>query len=280
MDCVPLEREVYFVMKSFEDISDNLKKTISSHPFLSSEESISLFRIMHDASDCKKAIEARDRLICCNLGLALKWARYYYINYAQNPSYCVSLGDLFGETNIALVKAVDSFDVSKNITFATYASKVINNHILHILQDFRLIRIPKGQYMYLSKLRNLLEQYGARVSDKTLAQQLKVKTSYVKRLKCALFCERKEVEDIDIFLNGIAEREKETAVDCDPELMEEVIQSLKKKNQKVVRLFFFEGKPRSEIATICRLSRSRIGQILKLSLKTMRRKIERKTLTK
>lgn len=67
--------------------------------------------------------EARERLILHNLRLVAHIVRKYY-----SSSRCAE--DLVSVGTIGLVKAVDSFDVSKGARFATYAARCIQNAIL------------------------------------------------------------------------------------------------------------------------------------------------------
>ena len=71
---------------------------------------------------------ARDQLILENMGLI--WSivkRFLNRGYEQE--------DLFQVGSIGLIKAVDSFKPDKNIKFATYAAKCIDNEILMMLRS-------------------------------------------------------------------------------------------------------------------------------------------------
>ena len=67
--------------------------------------------------------EYRDKLIIGNYGLVIHIA-LKYVNSEFELEDLVSIG------KIGLIKAVDHFDYTKSITFATYASRCINNEIL------------------------------------------------------------------------------------------------------------------------------------------------------
>lgn len=74
---------------------------------------------------------ARDKLIERNLRLVVYIARKF-----DNTG--VDLDDLISVGSIGLIKAVNSFDLSKNIKLATYASRCIENEILMHLR--RVVR--------------------------------------------------------------------------------------------------------------------------------------------
>lgn len=68
-------------------------------------------------------IEAKNKLVEHNLRLVAHIIKKYYSNYADQD-------DLISIGTIGLMKAVNSFDDSKGIKLATYASKCIENEIL------------------------------------------------------------------------------------------------------------------------------------------------------
>lgn len=67
---------------------------------------------------------AREKVIKHNIRLVLYIVTNKFINVLFDKKELVSIGSL------GLIKAVDTFDVSKNYKFSTYASRCINNEIL------------------------------------------------------------------------------------------------------------------------------------------------------
>ena len=89
-------------------------------PTLSREETDALLKKSLNGDD-----QARERLIACNYKLVMKIVK----KYAQaNTDY----DDFFSDGIIGLIKAIDSFDLSKvgQIAFSSYASICIRNEIL------------------------------------------------------------------------------------------------------------------------------------------------------
>ncbi|MEG2039418.1 MAG: sigma-70 family RNA polymerase sigma factor [Oscillospiraceae bacterium] len=81
-----------------------------------------------DEMECLEKIqagdqEAKDTLIEHNLRLVAHIIKKYYSSYKEQD-------DLISIGTIGLIKAVSSFDCSKNIRFATYASRCIENAML------------------------------------------------------------------------------------------------------------------------------------------------------
>ena len=90
---------------------------------LTSEETTQLFMQMAGGSK-----EARDKLIIHNLCLV------YYEVINKFGSYSCDKDDLISIGSIGLLKAIDSFDISKGFKFCTYACKCIDNEIFLFLR--------------------------------------------------------------------------------------------------------------------------------------------------
>lgn len=87
-------------------------------PPLSNEEETACFERAR-----KGDMAARERLIEHNLRLVAHIVKKYY-STAKNQEDLVSIG------TVGLIKAIDSFDISKGAKFTTYASKCLQNAIL------------------------------------------------------------------------------------------------------------------------------------------------------
>lgn len=98
-----------------------LLRTSDTHTFpppLSKEEERELFLKAH-----KGDIASRNRLVEHNLRLVAHIVKKYY-STASDQEDLISVG------TVGLIKAIDSFDVTKGAQFATYAGKCLQNEIL------------------------------------------------------------------------------------------------------------------------------------------------------
>lgn len=93
---------------------------------LSKRETYELFDKMNNGS-----IEARDKIITHNIRLVIYQVTTKFKDVDYEKKDLVSVG------NIGLIKAVNTFDISKNFTFATYATKCINNEIILFLKKLK-----------------------------------------------------------------------------------------------------------------------------------------------
>ena len=91
-------------------------------PLNANEERSYLMRCM--AGD----MEARDMLIERNLRLVA----YIVKKYSAKES---DIEDMISIGTIGLIKAIDSFDISKGIRLATYASRCIDNELLMLMRN-------------------------------------------------------------------------------------------------------------------------------------------------
>ena len=75
--------------------------------------------------------EARDKLITHNIRLVLYEVSNKFLNVDYDKKDLVSIG------NIGLLKAIDTYDVSKGFEFAAYAARCIDNEILMFLRKLK-----------------------------------------------------------------------------------------------------------------------------------------------
>ena len=113
------------------DLSENLLRFIGGgevlpQPYSTEEES----KMLEKLSSGEKQV--RDDLVEHNLRLVVYIARRF-----ENTG--VDLDDLISVGTIGLIKAVNSFNLDKNIKLATYASRCIENEILmHLRRTVKL----------------------------------------------------------------------------------------------------------------------------------------------
>ena len=83
-------------------------------------------------------LEARKKLIEHNLRLVAHIIKKYN-NMEQDPEDLISIG------TIGLIKAVDTYDISKGIKLVTYASRCIENAILSQMRLWFRINPPRAE---------------------------------------------------------------------------------------------------------------------------------------
>jgi RNA polymerase primary sigma factor len=114
---------------------------IKDSPLLEFEEELELSRRI-----MKGDLDARQRLVECNLRLVVKIARQFL-------SSGVGLLDLVQEGNLGLLHAVSKYDYRKEVRFSTYASWWIKQSISRAISNKRRsIRLPHRKEDVLKKV--------------------------------------------------------------------------------------------------------------------------------
>jgi|TARA_Y100000034_G_C6881089_1_gene403748 RNA polymerase primary sigma factor len=150
----------------FKDIGRNSK-------LLTRAEEVELSKLIE-----KGDVQARNRMIECNLRLAVSIAKKYYRGGTN-------LADLIQESNIGLMKAVDRFDWRRGFKFSTYACWWIKQSVTrHLSTHGNTVRIPAHANGLLNKIRYVSlayeEEFRCSPSHAELADLLNVSESMVK----------------------------------------------------------------------------------------------------
>ena len=118
------------------------------HRLLSREEEVILAKGV-EAGDRG----ARDKLIRCNMRLALSIAKKF------QASGC-DIDDLIQESSIGLMKAVDKFDWRRGFKFSTYATWWIRQAVMrHVNHSRGLIKVPTHALSLLQKINREKQDY-------------------------------------------------------------------------------------------------------------------------
>lgn len=125
-------RDIYLTMLKFFGVDENTIFYIAGAdtlpaPLTQDEEQVLLEKLM------KKDVEAKNILIERNLRLVVYIAKKF-----ENSG--INIEDLISIGTIGLMKAINSYDLEKNIKLATYASRCIENEILMFLRKNNKIK--------------------------------------------------------------------------------------------------------------------------------------------
>lgn len=147
-------------------------------------------------------IAAREFLVEKNLGLVKSIANKRLKEVLSRDS-SVEFGDLVSEGALGLIKAIESFDYSREIAFSTFASHHINGEIKRFLDNNGHIRVPVGFRSLYNKYKRMIkegEKTGEEITDEEIMKKLGIEQGAFDRLiKSIPIIEGRVVRDGSLF---------------------------------------------------------------------------------
>ena len=290
---------------SIEDPVRMYLKEIGKVPLLSAEEEITLAKQMEAGMEAQEKLDdesnsfddaelqelnsliatgeyAKKKLAEANLRLVVSIAKRYV---GRGMLFL----DLIQEGNLGLIKAVEKFDYSKGYKFSTYATWWIRQAITRAIADqARTIRIPVHMVETINKLirvsRQLLQELGREATPDEIAKEMKMPVEKVREiLKISqepVSLETPIGEEEDSHLGDFIQDEnvpvpaEAAAFTLLKEQLEEVLETLTEREQKVLKLRFGleDGRARTleEVGKEFNVTRERIRQIEAKALRKLR----------
>lgn len=132
-----------------------IEQHVQSHKVLSNEQQKELIRLAQSGD-----IKSRDKLISSNLRFVLQVAR-------RLTGRGVDFDELVAEGVVGMMRAIELFDLTKDVHFTTYASSWIKQKMINVIRDEgRIIKIPSLKFTQMWNYRNL--QDGTISKEKSL----------------------------------------------------------------------------------------------------------------
>ena len=239
---------------------------------LTNEENLILFEKMHNGDKW-----ARDDLINGNLKLVLSILKKFN-NKVDN------LDDLFQVGCLGLVKAIDNFDTSYNVTLSTYACPLIIGEMKRYIRDNISLRISRSVKDLAYKIIKLKEEKtridGHTLSDKEIADILGVSEYEISN---ALNSLKEPVSMYEPIYNDGGDTIylydqlsiPEEAYDKEMKLaIDKAMEKLKVRELQILRDRFLIGKTQMEIANELGISQAQISRIEKNALSNIKKLIK------
>ncbi|HDD35260.1 MAG TPA: RNA polymerase sigma factor RpoD/SigA, partial [Candidatus Desulfofervidus auxilii] len=246
-------------------------KEIENAPRLSREEEREIIKRAKQGD--KEAIE---KLLYAHLPFVVKIAKRY-------QEYGLPLGDLINEGNIGLLKALQKFDLSKNVRFLSYAVHWIKQRIKKaLLRQAKIVKITEGARSKLKRIKEAeLQLLQKNIREPTIEEIAKLCNLSVEEVKNAYVAAIKEIS-LDSPVNPSEEEDSmswgeiiaQTALPSPEEyykeiekkeLLEKIFSVLTEREAKIIKLYYgFEDGNRynlEQIGRIFGISRERVRQL-------------------
>jgi RNA polymerase primary sigma factor len=256
---------------------DQYLREISQYPLITREDEVDLARRIRQG--CELSL---DKLVRSNLRFVVSVAKKY-----QNQG--VSLSDLINEGNLGLIRAAHKFDETKGIKFISYAVWWIRQAILQALaEQSRIVRVPLNRAGTLHRIgkrsSTLLQELGREPTVEEIAEGMDIsqeevaKTLSISQSHLSLDAPLTPGEDNKL-LDYIPDTQNpgpddETFERALSESIDEVLETLKEREAKILRLYFgLEGKEPmtlEEIGGMMGITRERVRQIKEKALARLR----------
>jgi len=137
-------------------LEDVIKK-IGNEGCLTAEENRYLFELREKAENEEQRNIYKQLLVLGNIGLVKCESNKYHL-------FRKAYDDILQEAFLALLQAIDGFDVKREIAFSSFACSVISNKLSnYIINMDRLIRIPRS--VYDKSRKEHIEKYQTLVSN-------------------------------------------------------------------------------------------------------------------
>lgn len=240
----------------------------SELPVLTNQEMRRLFKLMH-AGDRS----ARDQLVQGNLRLVLSTIQRF--NNRGEP-----VDDLFQVGCIGLMKAIDNFDLSKEVKFSTYAVPMIVGEIRRYLRDNNPIRVSRSlrdiAYKALQVRDALTHKNASEPSIKAIANHLGLPREEVVYALDAV------QDPISLFepiyqdggdpiyvMDQISDQKNEDSNWLEGIAIREALQKLDAREKLILTLRFWGGKTQMEVADEIGISQAQVSRLEKAAIQKM-----------
>ena len=193
--------------------------------------------------------------------------------------------DIVNEGIIALMDAIEKFDISKNTKFETYASIRIKGSIIDYVrkQDW-IPRKVKSDYKIIKESEEILSnKLGRTPTDNEIVEHLKMDINdYNKIISNAygtsLLSFEELIEETNLTEYGLRGRHKQPEHEIESKelykILVESVNKLNKKEKLIISLYYKEELKLKDIAQILEISNSRVSQIHTSALQKLEKSVK------
>ena len=243
-------------------------------PVLSREEKEQLMKRIKDGD-----MAARETFIKGNLRLVLSVISRFS---GSNEN----VDDLFQVGCIGLIKAIDNFDMNQQVMFSTYACPMIIGEIRRYLRDFNSIRVSRSlrdtAYKSIYAKEAYIRKNNREPTVAEIAEEIGIAREDIVFAMDAIqspvsFYEPVYTEGGDTLciMDQVSDKKNGEDTWVEQIALGEAVKKLAKREQRIIKMRFYEGKTQMEAARELSISQAQISRIEKAALKTMRSYLSR-----
>ena len=235
------------------------------YPVLKEKEKMDLLREIQETG----SKEAKDKLINGNLRLVLSVIQKF-TNRGED------IDDLFQIGVVGLIKAINNFDLTKEVRFSTYCVPMIAGELRRYLRDYSQIKVSRSMkdlaYKAMQakerltaanqrepKIEEIAKEIGAERSDVVLAlESISDPVSLYEPVysdsgdTLYVLAQIGDKNDVDSWLDEIS--------------LKEAIRDLHPREKNILYLRFFQGKTQVEVANEIGISQAQVSRLEKGAL--------------
>lgn len=241
----------------------------SKLPVLTNEEKDGLFRRIKQGD-----MEAREQYIKGNLRLVLSVIRRFS-GSSENAD------DLFQIGCIGLMKAIDNFNTELDVKFSTYAVPMIVGEIRRYLRDNNSIRVSRSlrdtAYKAMYTKEAYMKKYLKEPTINEIAQEIGISKEEIVFAMDAVQSPISlydpvytEGGDALYVMDQVSDKKSKEENWVESIALREAMKRLDEREQKIIRMRFYEGKTQMEVAQEIGISQAQVSRLEKGALKSMR----------
>ncbi|MBP3622281.1 MAG: SigB/SigF/SigG family RNA polymerase sigma factor [Lachnospiraceae bacterium] len=228
--------------------------------------------------------KAKEKIVSDNTGLVWCIAKRF-----MGRGY--DLEEIYQIGCIGLLKAIDRFDLEYQVKFSTYAVPLISGEIKRFLRDNGIIKVSRilkqNGYIISQTRERLINKYGREATLEELSKETGLTEEEILTATEA----NRDIESIyqtvyesdgkEMYLVDriVDEAESELAAEgmYNRLLIEQGMQALDAKQQKLIEMRYFQEKTQTEVAKSLGISQVQVSRLEKKLLKQMRNAIDKQS---
>lgn len=243
----------------------------SGLPKLTSKENDELMRRLKAGDE-----GAREKFIIGNMRLVLSLVKRFWAKSANAD-------DVFQAGCVGLIKAIDNFNLDFNVKFSTYAVPMILGEIKRFLRDGNSLRVSRSIRDTAYRILKVREGIEARDEEATIAKIAEEMQVQEREVVYALDAISDPVSlyepvynksgDTLELMDQLCDETQSDEIWTERVALREAISRLTEREQKILRLRYYEGKTQTEISAEVGISQAQVSRLEKNALGNIRKEI-------